>query len=307
MTIRGGYMKEIKLIVIFIVIIGAVMPAFAEDLPPRPGDGDPIENYLMPHILSMEEDQDVIDFINMYGISDYEIAYINDSYKFIYIIPKENHSKKLVFLERTGGIDEKWKREIVWVRQIGMNETIPFEPAGPLDDFFAAHPEAEDNDTIISFIDSHDPRKWKEIPTDMNQTSSLVYLVANRDVFRELMFMEQKGNIRWVKTFNELQVSVDKEQALHIAAKEMNSSVSPIDIHVVFRDSHPFWVVTYITGPTATTFYIDTTDGEVYYYLKDAETDEPGQSSYKVPGFSGMFTLIAFGVSLWIARERGKS
>lgn len=36
------------------------------------------------------------------------------------------------------------------VRQIGMNETIPFEPAGPLDDFFAAHPEAEDNDTIIS-------------------------------------------------------------------------------------------------------------------------------------------------------------
>jgi hypothetical protein len=302
-------MKKIELIVAYLIIITLVVtPAFAEDLTPPPGDGfSRAEIFRLQHMYLIEENQEIMDFINACGISDYEITYINRTHRYKYIIPKEKCSKKLVFLEISKGRGEKWKREIVWVRQIGMNETIPFEPAGPLDDFFAAHPEAEDNDTIISFIDSHDPRKWKEIPTDMNQTSSLVYLVANRDVFRELMFMEQKGNIRWVKTFNELQVSVDKEQALHIAAKEMNSSVSPIDIHVVFRDSHPFWVVTYITGPTATTFYIDTTDGEVYYYLKDAETDEPGQSSYKVPGFSGMFTLIAFGVSLWIARERGKS
>lgn len=281
------------------------MPAFAEELHPRPGDGNSIENYLMPHILSLEENQEIMDFINKYGISDYEIAYINDSNQFLYIIPKENHSKKLVVLEKTGGIDQKWKREIVWVRQIGMNETISFEPPGPLDDFFAAYPEAEKNDTIISFINSYDPRKWKEMSTDLNRTSSLVYLVADRDVFRELMFMEQKGNISWVKTFNELQVAVDKEQALWIAAKEMNSSVSPVDVHIVFRDSQPFWVVTYITGPAATTFYIDTGDGEVHYYLMDAGVNGSGEPSYNVPGFGGMLTLVAFAASLRMTRKTG--
>ncbi|WP_445475697.1 hypothetical protein ACT9XH_02870 [Methanococcoides methylutens] len=203
----------------------------------------------------------------------------------------------MVFFDRSG-------EEILWVRVIDMNETIPFEPPGPLDDFFAAYPEAEKNDTIISFINSYDPGKWKEISTDLNRSSSMVYLVADRDVFRELVFMEQKGNISWVKTFNEFQVAVDKEQALLIAAKEMNSSVSPVDMHVVFRDSQPFWVVTYINGPAATTFYIDTGDGEVYYYLMDAGVDGSGEPSNDVPGFPGMLTLVAFAVSLGVVRKR---
>lgn len=300
-------MKKIKLIIIYILIIGMVMPAFAEELPPRPGDGfSRIEIFRLQH-MNMEENQEIMDFINKYGISDYEITYINDSYKFIYIIPKENHSNKLVFLERIGGIDEKWKREIVWVRQIGINETIPFEPPGPLDDFFDAHPEAEKNATIISFINSYDPREWKEIPRDLNRNSSVVYLIADKgDVFRELIFMEQKGDIRWVKTFNELQVAVNKEQALHIAAKEMNSSVSPVDVHIVFRDSQPFWVVTYITGPAATTYYIDADGGEVYYYLMNAETDEPKESPYKAPGFGGMLTLLAIAAFLRVRKTGEK-
>ncbi|MDY0386703.1 MAG: hypothetical protein RBT65_06130 [Methanolobus sp.] len=290
-------MKKITaLFIISLLLYEVLTPAVA--MPPPPGNNR-FDQFFGRH-RNMEQNSEIMDFISTYGLKDFQEVHINRTHTYVYLIPKENCSKKMVFLDPPS-------EEILWVRVIDMNETIPFEPAGPLDDFFDAHPEAEKNATIISFINSYDPREWKEIPRDLNRNSSVVYLIADKgDVFRELIFMEQKGDIRWVKTFNELQVAVNKQEALNIAAKKMNSSVSPVDVHIVFRDSQPFWVVTYITGPAATTYYIDTDGGEVYYYLMDAEAAESKESLYKTPGFGGMLTLLAFVASLRVRKTGEK-
>lgn len=290
-------MKKIESIVIFLLIIGTVMPAFAEDLPLRPGDGfSRIEIFRLQH-MNMEENQEIMSFINAYGISDYEIKNINDSYKFIYIIPNENYSKKLVFLERTGGNSENWKREIVWVRQIGMNETIPFEPPGPLDDLFAAHPSAKNNETIVSFIEDYAPEKWKE--TRINLNSSVVYLISGNVVFRELMFIERDGNIVQVEIFDESKVLVNRTEALEIAGNRINSSVQPQDVRVVFSDSNTLWSVTYMEGPAITTLYVDTGSGKLYYSMSEP-TDIPKMPTPEILEFTGGLLLVGILGVLWI-------
>lgn len=168
-------MKKIEVTIIFLLIILAVMPELAES-PLTPGSGDRIELFLMRH-LNMRENQEIMDFINTYEISDFqeiEATQIDNSsltYKYVryvYIIPKENCSNKLVFLD---------DGEIVWVQQIGMNETIPIKTASFLDDFFYMYPTAESNETISSFLEAYAPDKWKK--TQINRNSSLVYLICN--------------------------------------------------------------------------------------------------------------------------------
>ena len=105
------------------------------------------------------------------------------------------------------------------------------------------------------------------------------------------MFQEKNGSIVQVKTFNESKVSVNKKKALEIAANEINSSRIPENVQVIFTDSEAFWAVTYIIGPTATTFFIDTENGKLYYSLPEAK--EKSRAA-----FSEIFELFTWGLVL---------
>ncbi|AKB19216.1 MULTISPECIES: hypothetical protein [unclassified Methanosarcina] len=105
--------QRMRLFIAFLLVFEIVMPALAEPSPFPPGYGDSIGFFCARH-MNMEGNQEIMDFINTCGISDFQEVDVNRTHTYVYIIPKENCSNKLVFLERSG--------EIIWVRQIGMNE-----------------------------------------------------------------------------------------------------------------------------------------------------------------------------------------
>jgi hypothetical protein len=144
-----------------------------------------------------------------------------------------------------------------------MNETIPFKPWGPLDDFHLAYPSAKNNATINSFIESYSPEEWDGKQID--RTSSYVYLMAENGSFRELGFRADNGNITQVRLFDESDVPVNRTEALKIASKEMNSTATPRNVRVLFGDSEPFWAVTYMDGVTFRTLLISSDSGEQDY------------------------------------------
>jgi hypothetical protein len=166
-----------------------------------------------------------------------------------------NIPEKLVFLEKGG--------KIIWVRQIAMNETIPFKPWGPLDDFHLAYPSAKNNATINSFIESYSPEEWDGKQID--RTSSYVYLMAENGSFRELRFRVDNGNITQVRLFDESDVPVNRTEALKIASKELNSTATSRDVRVLFGNSEPFWAVSYMDGLTFRTLLISSDSGEQDY------------------------------------------
>lgn len=281
-------MKKIEIIIIFLFIFWTAMPALAELPPLPPGEGDQISIFRARH-MNMEENQEIMDFINTYGIGDFQETG-NRTHTYVYIIPKGNCSNKLVFLERGG--------DIIWVRQIGMNETIPFKPWDPLDDFFSAYPAARGNETIRSFIEASSPKKWDD--SQINQSSSLVYLISEVGPFRELMFLVKNGSIVQIQTFDESKVSVNRTKALEIAAAEINSSRTPADVRVVFRGSEAFWALSYMEGPTVTTVFVDTENGVLYYCLSAVE--EKSESSFpEVSEFKAGFVLtVILGISFFL-------
>jgi hypothetical protein len=265
-------MEKIKTIILSLIILWIIAPVSAEFGPP-PGD-DSIEYFLARH-MNMEEDPEIMDFVNTCGISDYKEVDVNRTHTYIYLIPKINCSNKLVFLEISG--------DIIWVQQIGMNETISFKQPGPLDGLFSAYPSAKKNETINSFIETYRPVKWKANPIDMN--SSVVYIIAENKTFREISFLEKDENIIKVDTFDESKVSVSMTEAVEIAGNQLNSTISPQDVRIVFSGSEPFWAVTYMDGPTATTYFIDTENGDFYYYLSEATDRTDRNISKTIEGF----------------------
>ena len=294
-------MKKIEVTIIFLLIIFTAMPAIAES-PAFPGSGDRIELFLMRH-LDMRDNQEIMDFINTYGISDFQeidppgTDKFPPAYRYIYIIPKENCSKKLLFLEKDG--------EIAWVRQIGMNETIPIKETSPLDDFFYRYPTAESNETISSFIEAYAPQKWKK--TQINRNSSLVYLICENNTFLELMFQEKNGSIVQVKTFNESKVAVNKKKALEIAANETNILKAPENVLVMFQDSETFWAVTYMIRSTATTVFIDTENGKLYYSIPEAE-EKSGTAFSEISDvfIGGLILAVILGLAWTLPHIRSK-
>lgn len=284
--------QRMRLSIAFLLVFKIVMPALAEPLPLRPGDSfSRMEIFLIQH-RDMKENQEIMDFINTCGISDFQEIDVNRTHTYVYVFPKENCSNKLVFLERSG--------EIIWVRQIGMNETIPFKAPEPLDDLFSAYPAIENNETISSFIETYAPKKWKK--TQMNRNSSLVYLISENEIFKELMFLETNGSIVQVEIFDESRISMNRTRALEIAGNRINSSKSPEDIQIVFSGSEALWAVTYMEGFTATTLFVDTDNGELYYFLSEPEEKSekslPESSPPEVPGFTGELILtVILGVA----------
>jgi hypothetical protein len=308
-------MPKVEAIVFSLFLLGLVMPVHAE-AGGAPGEGfSRLEIFRLQH-LNMEENQEIVDFINACGISDFEEIRINRTHRYVYIIPKENCSNKLVFLQKSG--------EIIWVRQIGINETIPFKQAEPLDDFYSAHPAAKDNETIGCFVGAYAPERWKETRIDRN--SSIVYLISGNETFRELMFMERDGRIVQIKIFDESAVSVNRTEALKITADITSSSTSPLDVLVVFSDSRMLWAVTYMDGFTVRTLFVDTETGKQdpsFSGLPDASERTgsvvsrlvPVQSvSYngsfvpQTPGFSAgqVFALVSGVAFVFILRKRFK-
>ncbi|MDD3248738.1 MAG: hypothetical protein PHF18_18085, partial [Methanosarcina sp.] len=186
---------------------------------------------------------------------------------------------------------------IIALNESEKNEFNRIFRESSLDEFFSAYPAARGNETIRSFIEAYAPKKWDG--SQINQSFSLVYLISGAGPFRELMFLEKNGSIVQIQTFDESGVSVNRTKALGIAAAEINSSISPADVRVVFRGSEAFWAVSYMEGPTVTTVFVDTENGVLYYYLSEAE-DKSESSFPEIPGFTGGLFLTGILGTLWL-------
>ncbi|MDK2826533.1 MAG: hypothetical protein PWQ44_1713 [Methanolobus sp.] len=96
---------------------------------------------------------------------------------------------------------------------------------------------------------------------------------------------EIDGIITEGETVDDSNFSVSMTEAVEIAGNQLNSTISPQDVRIVFSGSEPFWAVTYMDGPTATTYFIDTENGDFYYYLSEATDRTDRNISKTIEGF----------------------
>ncbi|TQD25286.1 hypothetical protein [Methanolobus vulcani] len=127
--------------------------------------------------------------------------------------------------------------------------------------------ELEKTDPFIIALNESEKEKLNSIP------KGSFSLEAN---------FESDGNIT---TFDDSNFSVNMTEAIEIAGSRLNSSIPPQDVRIVFSGSEPFWAVAYMDGPTATTYFIDTENGEFYYYLSETANQTDGNIPRTLEGF----------------------
>lgn len=256
-----------------------VYPPKIEPTPPPPG-GDTLQQLMMIH-RCMTNNSEIMNFIRTCGLKEIKPVPINRTHYLVYLIPEEDIPVKMIFLEH------RIENRVIWAKLIDINETVPFKIPDPYDDFFNVYPEAKQNDSIVSFINTYKPCSWKEVLPYLNSNSSFVYLIADKNEdFYELIYLKQGGDIKWVKILNGSELAVNKKEALRIVAKKMNSSMSATDIHIVLnKNLRPIWVISYMAGPFVTVYYVATDDGKFNDNFASAKIDGSQELVGKVSNF----------------------
>jgi len=289
-------MNKILILAILSVTLGGFIPAFAyADVTPSPvPPGYGALTQLFGRHPNVKNNSEIMDFIDMYGLGNWYEKRVNESYRYVYLLPKKPYSKKLVYLNKD--VDERQiNNSIQWVRLIDRDKELTVEKPDMLRDFFVEHPEAKNKKEIVDFIQAYNPKRWDD--AQVNGACTQVYLISEDHIFRELIFLEKNHTIEWIKIFEESQFVINRTKALNIAKKRLNASAELDDIRIVLRGSKPTWMLTYRDRYEAITFLIDVDNGNCYSLT--------AEGTNSVPGFSCVSAVISI-LFLLIIRNRRK-
>ncbi|MDI6898028.1 hypothetical protein [Methanocella conradii] len=88
---------------------------------PYPGS-DPLGELFGVH-PNVKNNVEIMNFIDMHGLRDWYGKPAGFGHGYVYLLPEENYSKKLVFLYNSSG---KWADDsIIWVKLIDLDEELP--------------------------------------------------------------------------------------------------------------------------------------------------------------------------------------
>lgn len=98
--------------------------ASPSDIPVPPGGGDSGLHDLIGMHSNMRNNTTIMNFIDTYGLSGWYEKTAYEGYEYVYLLPGNNHTKKLVYLNKR--VNE-WhiNNSILWVKLIGIDEEFP--------------------------------------------------------------------------------------------------------------------------------------------------------------------------------------